>query len=194
MKQLKHILSFLFFLILQIYFTNNFASINTNEKLCASSSIEFLETAQSISEFSELNFKESYIFESSFHDIVSCPSVSCCGAYTDLVEGWKVLSELGDDIPDLVRTNTKNLESVSNHINKGVHSSDDIATGIGKAADKQKWLDDLGNGVYRNGDKAEYVNPSGNILKWTDQHPNSISQSIESALNSTDAGKAIEGK
>ncbi len=106
---------------------------------------------------------------------------------TKLVDSWKVLSDLGDDIPDIVRTNTKNLENISDHVNKGVHSSDDIATGLSKATDKQKWLDDLGSGVYRNGNKAEYVNPSGNVLSWTDQHPNSLD--IQGSLPAT--GEAV---
>ncbi|WP_200799174.1 hypothetical protein, partial [Tenacibaculum agarivorans] len=42
--------------------------------------------------------------------------------------------------------------------------------------------------------KIEYKNFSGNILKWSTQHPNSIKQSIASALKSKDAGKFIEGK
>ena len=85
-------------------------------------------------------------------------------------------------------------EVIKNHISKGVHSADDITTGLSNATDKQKWLDDLADGVYRNGNKAEYVNPSGNVLKWTDQSPKSINQSINSALVSKDPGKLIEGK
>lgn len=49
--------------------------------------------------------------------------------------------------------------------------------------------------VTKTGNKVEYVNPAGNLLKWTEQHPSSINQSIQSALNNiADVGKQTEGK
>ena len=110
----------------------------------------------------------------------------------DLVDAWKVIDDAGVD--DLIRKNVDNLDGVSKHLDKGVHSANDIKTGLGNTTNKQKWVEDLKDGVYRNGNKAEYVNPSGNVLKWTDQHPNSVNQSIGVALNSTNPGKAVEGK
>ena len=109
-----------------------------------------------------------------------------------LGDSWRVLDDAGVD--KTFKSNIENLEGVSRHLDKGVHSGNDIAAGLGKATDKQKWLNDLKDGVYRNGTKAEYVNPAGNVLKWTDQHPNSINQSIGDALKSADLGKFAEGK
>jgi hypothetical protein len=191
MNIIKYILIFFFQLILQLNFGNALYTINFSEDY-VTYSIEYSEKPNS--DFSKPNFTENNIFEASFLEKVSCRSVSFCDSYTELINSWKVLDDAGDAIPGIVKTNPKNLEKISDHVNKGVHGSEDIATGLGKAADKQKWLDDLGNGVYRNGDKAEYVNPSGNVLKWTDQHPNSINQSINDALKSSNAGKKVEGK
>ncbi len=112
----------------------------------------------------------------------------------ELVDSWKILHDMGGTNSEMVRTNAKNLENISNHLNKGVHSKDDISTGLSKTTDKQKWLDNLGNGVYRNGDKTEYVNPSGNVLSWTEQHPNSlnIQGSLTSAGETVTTGKQVE--
>lgn len=109
-----------------------------------------------------------------------------------LVDSWKVLYDAGLD--NVIRKDVDNLNGVSKHLDKSVHSANDIKTGLNSATDKQKWLDDLKDGVYRNGNKAEYINPSGNVLKWTDQDSKSILQSIESALKSSDPGKLVEGR
>lgn len=42
--------------------------------------------------------------------------------------------------------------------------------------------------------EVEFVNPHGNKIKWVEQNPKNISTAIESAKNSSNAGKAIEGK
>ncbi|MCK6077086.1 WXG100 family type VII secretion target [Paenibacillus silvae] len=44
------------------------------------------------------------------------------------------------------------------------------------------------------GVEIEFKNPDGNIIKWIEQNPKNISTAIESAKNSSNAGKAIEGK
>ena len=109
----------------------------------------------------------------------------------DGVKSWKVLF---DD--DALRVVTGNLEKVDNHLAKGIHLEDEMEAAFKVAADKAKWVDDIGYNVLRKANnKAEYINPSNSLLKWTDQHPSSISQSIQSALNSPPSGgKFYEGK
>ncbi|MCT4638610.1 MAG: hypothetical protein N4A72_12995 [Bacteroidales bacterium] len=97
-------------------------------------------------------------------------------------------------IPNIVRRNIKNLESITNHVRKEVHSLNDIAVGLSKTTDKQKWLDNLKNGIYRNSDKVEYINTNGKILKWSDQTSGGISNSIRTKLSSNDLGDMAEGK
>ncbi|UZO79838.1 fibronectin type III domain-containing protein [Aquimarina sp. ERC-38] len=64
-------------------------------------------------------------------------------------------------------------------------------TAVGKLDDATEKV--IGS-IVRNGNKVEYTNPAKNILKWTDQHPNSIKQAIKSALESKNVGKLTEGK
>jgi hypothetical protein len=139
MKQLKYILSFFLLLILQLSFANSFASVYLNKDKVVSR-IEFSETTNSNPEFPKADFKENYIFEPFFYDNVTCPSISCCGAYTELVGSWKVLDDAGetglsgriDDIAkvhDYLKSNpTKTAQNVV----------DDIKTN-----GWQKWYDDL---------------------------------------------------
>ncbi len=121
MQIIKQILSFLLLLILQISFANSFASGFSNEELCVFS-IENSEKPNS--DFLEADFEENNIFESSFLDIVSCPSVSCCGAYTDLVESWKVVKDFSGivsrdvDILNLLSKN-ENLTNICNLFKNG---------------------------------------------------------------------------
>ncbi|NMM55424.1 hypothetical protein [Paenibacillus aquistagni] len=42
--------------------------------------------------------------------------------------------------------------------------------------------------------EIEFVNPHGSKIKWVDQNPKNIPNAIESAKNSSNSGKAIEGK
>ncbi|WP_366290622.1 hypothetical protein [Paenibacillus sp. AN1007] len=44
------------------------------------------------------------------------------------------------------------------------------------------------------GMEVEFVNPHGNKIKWVEQNPKNIPNAIESAKNSSNSGKAIEGK
>ncbi|MCK6077947.1 WXG100 family type VII secretion target [Paenibacillus silvae] len=44
------------------------------------------------------------------------------------------------------------------------------------------------------GMEVEFVNPHGNKIKWVEQNPKNIQLAIESAKNSSNSGKAIEGK
>ncbi|MGF9697324.1 WXG100 family type VII secretion target [Paenibacillus sp. MABNR03] len=44
------------------------------------------------------------------------------------------------------------------------------------------------------GIEVEFTNPSGNTISWVDQNPKNIPNAIESAMNSRNSGKAIEGK
>lgn len=44
------------------------------------------------------------------------------------------------------------------------------------------------------GIEVEFTNPSSNTIKWVEQNPKNIPNAIESAENSSNAGKAVEGK
>ncbi len=110
MKLLKNILSFFLLLILQLGYTNSFASFSTNEELCVSE-IELSEKPNS--DFLELLFKENYIFEHSFLDIVSFRSVSFCDGYAELVESWKTIKYCGDDELAKLATNLDELGDVA---------------------------------------------------------------------------------
>ncbi|MGM1050426.1 MAG: WXG100 family type VII secretion target [Bacillota bacterium] len=48
--------------------------------------------------------------------------------------------------------------------------------------------------IVKDGDKTIYTNPAGNELTWVDQHPKNINRDIDSALNSSNVGKATEAK
>lgn len=115
MKQIKHILSFLLLLILELSFTNSFASVCLSKDNVVSR-IDFSETAKSNPDFSKTDSKENHIFEPSFHDIVSCPSVSCCVGYSELVEGWEVLHKSG--VGDAVRKNITKLNELNGLLKK----------------------------------------------------------------------------
>lgn len=75
--------------------------------------IEFSETTNSNLEFSKPTFKENHIFEPSFYNNVSCPSISFCGVYAELIDSWKVLDDAGVD--DLIRKNIDELDLVNTH-------------------------------------------------------------------------------
>jgi hypothetical protein len=106
-KYIKHILSF-FLLLLQLSFANSFGSLSTNKELYVNN-IVLSETVKPISGFSETDFKENHIFEHSFLEVVSLPSISFCGGYAELVESWKLLNNVGHD----ARLNTELLERIS---------------------------------------------------------------------------------
>ena len=42
--------------------------------------------------------------------------------------------------------------------------------------------------------EVEFTNPSGNTIKYVEQNPKNIPNAIESAKNSSNAGKSVEGK
>jgi len=106
------------------------------------------------------------------------------------VKAWEIISD------SELRLIIVNLEKVDKHLRQGIHLEDEIATAFQAATDKATWFNDLSFHILRKANsKAEYINPSGNLLKWSNQHPNSITQSIQSALNSSrSTGKYYEGK
>lgn len=112
MKHIKHIL-FFFLLILQLSFANSFASVFANEELCVNN-IEFSETGKPVSGFSKANFRENNIFEASFFDAVSCRSVSFCGGYPDLVESWKILSNVSTSLKSIDNINAVHAFRLAN--------------------------------------------------------------------------------
>lgn len=107
MQIIKQILSFLLLLILQISFANSFASGFSNEELCVFS-IENSEKPNS--DFLEADFEENNIFEPSYYEFVSFPTISFCDGYPELVDSWNTFKNAGLD--DLA-TDVKVLESYS---------------------------------------------------------------------------------
>jgi len=89
MKIPIYILFFLQLLILQFCLASSNASVFDIKEIVVSK-IEFSETSKPYSDFSKPESKENHIFEPSFHDNVSCPSISFCAGYAELVESWKV--------------------------------------------------------------------------------------------------------
>ncbi len=112
MKQLKYILSFLL-ILLQLSFTNSFASVSSCEKICVNH-IEFSEIVKPNSDFSELHFKENYILEASIHELVSFRSISFCDGYAELVEAWEMAAKHAD-----LRTNTTALSKLNDIAGRG---------------------------------------------------------------------------
>jgi hypothetical protein len=107
-----------------------------------------------------------------------------------LVGAW----EVAFSDPNL-RIVTGNLENISNHLSRNVHTADELKAAFDTAADKAKWIDDIGFNVLRKTDgKVEYINPNGRIIKWTEQNPNNFPNQISSAINSGDAGRIAEGE
>jgi hypothetical protein len=47
--------------------------------------------------------------------------------------------------------------------------------------------------IVKVGNKVEYTNPAGKLLKWSEQSASDITNSINSAKNSTDVGRKLEG-
>jgi hypothetical protein len=83
----------------------------------------------------------------------------------DLMEAWEVAAS----DPNL-RVVIGNLENISNHLSRNVHTADELKVAFDAATDKAKWIDDVGLGIVRKPNRnAEFVNPSGNMLKWQEE-------------------------
>ncbi|MGL4393730.1 MAG: hypothetical protein ACRCS8_00675, partial [Brevinema sp.] len=81
---------------------------------------------------------------------------------------------------------SKTLEKID-ELNPGV--VDDIIEGTGKVE-----LNDPTKVKTNKGIEVEFTNPSGNTIKYVEQNSKNIPNAIESAKNSSNVGKAIEGK
>jgi hypothetical protein len=117
MNHIKHILSFLLILILQLSFSKGFASIYFVEELYHSD-IEFSETGKPNIDFLEPNLNENNIFEPYFLENVSCPSVSIFEDYAELVQSWKTIKYCGDDDLAKLATNVDELDVVAKNANE----------------------------------------------------------------------------
>jgi hypothetical protein len=94
-----------------------------------------------------------------------------------------------------LRVVTGNLENISSHLSRNVHTADELKVAFDAATDKAKWIDDIGFNVLRKTDgKVEFINPNGRTIKWTEQNPNNFPNQISSAINSGDAGRIAEGE
>jgi hypothetical protein len=81
------------------------------------------------------------------------------------VRAW----EVAFSDPNL-RVVTGNLENISNHLSRNVHTADELKVAFDAATDKAKWIDDIGFGIVRKPNRnAEFVNSSGNLLKWQEE-------------------------
>lgn len=148
MKLIKHILSFLLLLILQLSFLNCNACVFENKEAVVNN-IEFSETGKPNPDFSESDFKENHIFEQSFLDIVTCSSISFCDGYAELVEGWNIARRAG--LEDAIRLNPTDLEKISNYKSLTGRSADDIIQEIESCAITAKgstrsWIDIVSTG------------------------------------------------
>ncbi|MEN8194700.1 MAG: hypothetical protein ABFS12_17905 [Bacteroidota bacterium] len=160
MKQIKHILSFFLLLILQLSYANSFANIYSNEGLCVGN-IDLSETGKLNSDFSKPTFKENHIFELSFHDDLSCPSVSNCEVYDELVESWKSFKNAGLD--DLAR-NTDNLDALNKALKQGDYDAAYFENLLKTKSDPQKFIDDY---VKKLGDDGKFLDADMET-KYTD--------------------------
>lgn len=83
----------------------------------------------------------------------------------ELVRAWEVA--FSDPNSRIV---TGNLENISNHLSRNVHTADELKVAFDAASDKAKWIDDIGLGIVRKPNRhAEFVNSSGNLLKWQEE-------------------------
>ncbi|MGQ1948758.1 hypothetical protein ACT3CD_16830 [Geofilum sp. OHC36d9] len=153
MKQLKYILFFLLLLILQLSFANSFASVFSYRELGVNR-IEL--TEKQISDFSDPSFKENYIFEASFLDIVTCSSISFCDGYAKLVESWKSFKNAGLD--DLARNND-NLDALNKALKQSDYDAAYFENLLKTKSDPQKFIDDY---VKKLGDDGRFLD---NILE-----------------------------
>lgn len=106
------------------------------------------------------------------------------------VRAWEVLLDDAD-----LRKVVGNLEKVDGHLAKNIHLADELEAAFVVAADKAKWIDDIGYNVLRKADNTfEYINPSNNVLKWDYQHPNSynIQDFLPPAGQPATTGKHVE--
>ncbi|CAM4440074.1 WXG100 family type VII secretion target [Paenibacillus xylanexedens] len=84
---------------------------------------------------------------------------------------------------------------------KAFRSMDDKHTDLGGSGGGKKEVD-KGSKQFNaavvtktnKGLEIEFENPYGSIIKWVEQNPKNIPNAIESAMNSRNTGKAIEGK
>lgn len=84
---------------------------------------------------------------------------------------------------------------------KAFRSMDDKHTDLGGSGGGKREADKGGNQFNaaatkktNKGLEIEFENPYGSIIKWVEQNPKNIPSAIESAMNSSNTGKAIEGK
>lgn len=88
-----------------------------------------------------------------------------------------------------------NLENISTHLSRNVHSADELRIAFEAASDKVKWLDALNYGVVRtNANKYEFANPAGQKITWPVQDPANYHNQVNRGLNSNDLGVVAEAE
>ena len=90
------------------------------------------------------------------------------GFFDGTVEKFRAWEVVFSD-PNL-RVVKGNLENISNHLSRNIHTADELKVAFDAAADKEKWIDDIGLGIVRKPNRhAEFVNSSGSLLKWQEE-------------------------
>lgn len=106
----------------------------------------------------------------------------------DLVDAWEAIHRAGYNA---LRTDANELTKISKLIKDNNLSLDAAvdAVQLGKGIIKGSIL----GSISKTGNVVEYTNPAGKVVKWSEQHKNDITTSIEAARKG-DAGKKVEAK
>ncbi|MEK4516245.1 hypothetical protein NSS64_13260 [Paenibacillus sp. FSL H8-0122] len=127
----------------------------------------------------------------------------------------KVLGEVEDVVSQAAKDALQGIKQKLPNLGPVVQTPEGFVFKIGEIPDtpalpktpvQQRYMDGLeggGRNVELNdpikiktnkGMEVEFINSSGNTLKYVEQNPKNIPNAIESAKNSSNAGKAVEGK
>ncbi|MEK3877605.1 hypothetical protein [Paenibacillus sp. FSL M7-0420] len=127
----------------------------------------------------------------------------------------KVLGEVEDVVSQAAKDALQGIKQKLPNLGPVVQTPEGLIFKIGEIPDtpalpktpvQQRYMDGLeggGRNVELNdpikiktnkGMEVEFINSSGNTLKYVEQNPKNIPNAIESAKNSFNAGKAVEGK
>ncbi|MEK5032372.1 hypothetical protein MKY96_13050 [Paenibacillus sp. FSL R7-0302] len=127
----------------------------------------------------------------------------------------KVLGEVEDVVSQAAKDALQGIKQKLPNLGPVVQTPEGLIFKIGEIPDtpalpktpvQQRYMDGLeggGRNVELNdpikiktnkGMEVEFINSSGNTLKYVEQNPKNIPNAIESAKNSSNAGKAVEGK
>ncbi|MGG4095005.1 hypothetical protein [Paenibacillus lautus] len=124
---------------------------------------------------------------SNFDDLVK--GINKIGGIVDAAGNPVIIKKLSDGTYELINANGK----VINKIDDMPGLLDKMGVKIGKGPEVPKFNEPIKIKTNK-GMEVEFTNPSSNTIKWVEQNPKNIPNAIESAENSSNAGKAVEGK